>query len=41
MSKNSVLEYRYINYDLKLIKKEYEAVSKFIMELQMALVELV
>jgi hypothetical protein len=37
MSRNSVPEYRYINYDLELIKKEYEAVSKVIMEMQMAL----
>lgn len=27
----------YINYDLELIKKTYEAVSKKIMEMQMAL----
>ena len=37
MSRNSVPEYRYINYDLDLIKKEYELVSKSIMEMQMAL----
>lgn len=37
MSRNSVPEYRYINYDLELIKKEYELVSKRIMEMQMAL----
>ena len=37
MSRNTVPEYRYINYDLELIKKEYEAVSKVIMEMQMAL----
>ncbi len=37
MSRNSVPEYRYINYDLELIKKEYEAVSRTIMEMQMAL----
>ena len=37
MSRNAVPEYRYINYDLELIKKEYEAVSKTIMEMQMAL----
>lgn len=36
-SRNSVPEYRYINYDLDLIKSEYEAVSKTIMEMQMAL----
>ena len=37
MSRNTVPKYRYINYDLELIKKEYEAVSKTIMEMQMAL----
>ena len=37
MSRNSVPEYRYINYDLELIKKEYESVSKTIMEMQMTL----
>ena len=37
MSRNSVPEYKYINYDLELIKKEYESVSVKIMELQMAL----
>jgi len=37
MSRNSVPEYRYINYDLDLIKNEYEQVSKSIMEMQMAL----
>ena len=37
MSRNTVPKYRYINYDLDLIKKEYESVSKTIMEMQMAL----
>jgi len=37
MSRNSVPEYKYINYDLELIKKEYEIVSAKIMEMQMAL----
>lgn len=37
MSRNTVPEYRYINYDLELIKQEYEVVSKAIMEMQMAL----
>ena len=37
MSRNAVPEYRYINYDLELIKQEYERVSKTIMEMQMAL----
>lgn len=35
--RNSVPEYRYINYDLDLIKSEYEKVSKVIMDMQMAL----
>ena len=33
MSRNSVPEYKYINYDLELIKKEYECVSAKIMEM--------
>ena len=37
MSRNAVPEYRYINYDLDLIKQEYERVSTTIMEMQMAL----
>lgn len=37
MSRNAVPEYRYINYDLDLIKQEYERVSGIIMEMQMAL----
>ena len=37
MSRNTVPEYRYINYDLELIRQEYESVSKVIMEMQMAL----
>lgn len=37
MSRNTVPEYRYINYDPELIKEEYEAVSKSVMEMQMAL----
>lgn len=37
MSRNSVPEYRYINYDLDLVKTDYEAVSRTIMEMQMAL----
>jgi len=36
-SRNSVPEYRYINFDLELIKGEFERVSKEIMEMQMAL----
>lgn len=37
MSRNAVPEYRYINYDLELVKREYEGVSNTIMEMQMAL----
>ncbi len=37
VSRNVVPEYRYINYDLELVKREYETVSKAIMEMQMAL----
>ncbi len=37
VSRNVVPEYRYINYDLELVKTEYEIVSKKIMEMQMAL----
>jgi len=37
VSRNAVPEYRYINYDLELIKQEYERVSSSIMEMQMAL----
>mgnify|MGYP004649528747 FL=1 len=37
MSRNAVPEYRYINYDLELVKGEYEGVSNTIMEMQMAL----
>jgi len=33
----TVPEYRYINYDLDLIKSEYEKVSKAVMDMQMAL----
>lgn len=36
-SRNAAPEYRYINYDLELIKQEYERVSKAIMDMQMAL----
>ncbi len=37
VGRNAVPEYRYINYDLDLIKVEYEKVSKVIMDMQMAL----
>ena len=37
ISRNAVPEYRYINYDLDLVKKEYERISLVIMEMQMAL----
>ena len=35
--RNAVPEYRYINYDLALIKHEYERVSDRILQMQMAL----
>ena len=37
MSINAIPEYRYVNYDLDLVKQEYERVSQNVMELQMAL----
>lgn len=37
MSRNVVPEYRYINYDLELIRKEYDRVSRTLMDMQMAL----
>lgn len=36
-TRNAVPEYRYINYDLDLIKQEYERISDAIMQMQMAL----
>lgn len=36
-ARNSAPEYQYINYDLELVKKEYEAVAACIMEMQLAL----
>ena len=36
-SRNPVPEYCYINYDLDLVKKEYERISGAIMEMQIAL----
>ena len=36
-ARNSAPEYQYINYDLELAKKEYEAVAACIMEMQLAL----
>lgn len=35
--RNAVPEYIYINYDLSLVKAEYEEISKKILDLQMAL----
>ena len=38
MSRTSTVpEYRYINFDLELVKKDFEKVSKEIMKLQIAL----
>lgn len=36
-TRNAVPEYRYLNYDLDLIKQEFERVSEMIMKMQMAL----
>ncbi|MCF0228832.1 MAG: hypothetical protein HUJ76_03955 [Parasporobacterium sp.] len=36
-SRNTVPEYKYINYDPDVVKKDYETVSRTIMEMQMAL----
>ncbi len=36
-ARNSAPEYQYINYDLELVKKEYETVAACIMEMQLAL----
>lgn len=36
-SRNAVPEYRYINFDSEVVKKDYEAVTNQIMEMQMAL----
>lgn len=36
-ARNSAPEYQYINYDLDVAKKEYEAVAACIMEMQLAL----
>ncbi len=35
--RNAVPEYRYVNYDIELIKTEFERVSQIIMDMQMAL----
>ena len=35
--RNAVPEYRYTNYDLDLVKRDYERISKEIMEMQIAL----
>lgn len=36
-SRNAVPEYRYTNYDLELVKQDYERISGEIMEMQIAL----
>lgn len=36
-ARNAAPEYQYINYDLTLIKKEYERISTELMEMQLAL----
>ena len=35
--RNAMPEYRYINYDLETVKKEYDRVSEIILEMQVAL----
>ena len=37
MSRSTSPEYRYINYDLDTVKKDYEQVAKEILDMQMAL----
>ena len=37
VARNSAPEYRYINYDLELVKREYDEISDTIMEMQIAL----
>ena len=37
VNKQSVPEYKYINYDLELVKSEFEKISDYIMKMQMAL----
>lgn len=37
MSRSVMPEYRYINYDIELIKQEYDRVAKAVMDMQMAL----
>lgn len=36
-SRNAVPEYRYINYNMELVKRDYERISSEIMEMQIAL----
>ena len=36
-SRNAAPEYRYINYDLELVKQDYERICREIMEMQIAL----
>ena len=37
LSRSTSPEYRYINYNLDIVKKDYEQVAKEIMDMQMAL----
>ena len=39
MSRKSFVEYRYVNYDLQQVKKDYDEVSKLLSEMQMKLDE--
>ena len=38
-ARKSFIEYRYVNYDLEKVKKDYEEVSKLLFEMQMKLDE--
>ena len=40
MRSNNLIEYMYVNYDLNLVKQEFEHISEEIMEIQMKLDQL-
>ena len=39
MSRKAFVEYRYVNYDLEQVQKDYEEISKVLFEMQMKLDE--
>jgi hypothetical protein len=39
MSRKVFVEYRYVNYDLERVKKDYDEISKVLFEMQMKLDE--